>query len=129
MYQITIESHFAASHAIRLPDGSLEPLHGHNWRVRVTVGSITLDEIETVMDFHDLHALLEAIIKPLRNTHLNDLAPFAGDDGTLALNPTAERVAEFLGQTLASQLPQRVKLTRVDVEEALGCWATYLPQA
>lgn len=127
MYQITVEQHFAASHAIRLPDGSLEPLHGHNWRVRVTVGSEGLDEMETVMDFHDLDALLAAIIKPLGNAHLNDLPPFAGPEGQLAVNPTAERVAWFIGDTLAGRLSQRVTLVRVDVEEALGCWASYQP--
>ena len=28
---------FAAAHQLRLAGGSLEPLHGHNWRVAVTV--------------------------------------------------------------------------------------------
>ena len=45
MYQIQIEKNFSASHAIALPDGSLEPLHGHNWPVVVTVQSQELDEI------------------------------------------------------------------------------------
>ena len=59
VYEITVERTFAAAHAIRLPDGALEPMHGHNWRVRATVAAERLDGIETVMDFHDLQALLD----------------------------------------------------------------------
>ena len=48
MYAITIETTFAAAHAIRLPDDSLETLHGHDWRVWVTIQRPQLDAIETV---------------------------------------------------------------------------------
>ena len=36
-FEITTTRTFAAAHQLRLYDGSLEPLHGHNWRVQVTV--------------------------------------------------------------------------------------------
>jgi hypothetical protein len=35
-FQISTTREFAAAHALRVYDGSLEPVHGHNWRVRVT---------------------------------------------------------------------------------------------
>jgi 6-pyruvoyltetrahydropterin/6-carboxytetrahydropterin synthase len=35
-FDITATRTFSAAHQLRLYDGSLEPLHGHNWVVRVT---------------------------------------------------------------------------------------------
>lgn len=124
MFEITVEKVFAASHAIRLPDGSLEPMHGHNWPVRVTVASEALDDIETVMDFHELERLIDGVLEPWHNRHLNDAAPFA--DGKI--NPTAERVAWWIGEEVARQLPGNVTLHSAAVGEAPGCTATYLPQ-
>ena len=42
---------FSAAHQLRLHDNSLESLHGHNWRVEVTVAALKLDSIGVVMDF------------------------------------------------------------------------------
>ncbi len=121
MYEITVTSVFAGAHAIRLSDGSYEPIHGHNWRVWVTVSSEQLDGIETVMDFHELEGVVDSVIEPVKNRNLNDVAPFAGG----GVNPTAERVAWWIGTSVAKQLPGRVSLVSVRVEEAPGCVATY----
>ena len=126
-YEITIHDHFAAAHAIRLPDDTLEPLHGHDWHVAMTVGSNELDSIETVMDFHDLQAMLDKVISPFRNGHLNNLPPFAGEGGKLAINPTAERVARWIGEVISRDLPAHVALLSVRVEEATGCFAVWRP--
>jgi 6-pyruvoyltetrahydropterin/6-carboxytetrahydropterin synthase len=128
VYQIIIQSVFAASHAIRLPDGSLEPLHGHNWPVTVTVEAPELDGIETVMDFHDLQKILDRLIAQVNNRHLNDVAPFAGPDGGLAVNPTAERVAWWFAHEVSRQLPPGVRLVQAAVGEAPGCTAICLPR-
>lgn len=123
MYEITVRSVFAAAHAIRLPGGAMEPVHGHNWEVAVTVASDRLDEIETVMDFHKLEAVVEQIVGPWRNGSLNDVEPFAGGD----VNPSAERVAWWIGKQAAEQLPGHVNLVSVAVGEAPGCTAVYRP--
>jgi len=126
-FEITINTTFAAAHAIRLPDGSLEPLHGHNWQTQLTVGCDELDGIETVMDFHDLQAMLDDIVAPVRNRNLNDCPPFADGQGGLAINPTAERVAQWIGESVSAKLPDRVALHAVRIEEAAGCFATWRP--
>ena len=76
-FEITTTRRFSAAHQLRLYDGSLEPLHGHNWRVKVTVSAAKLDRIGVVMDFHELERLVDAVTMPLHNRHLNDLPPFA----------------------------------------------------
>jgi len=124
MYAITVDRTFSAAHAIRLPDGSMEPVHGHDWRVRVRIESPELDAIETVMDFHVLEARLDEVIGGANNNDLNAIPPFAGG----AVNPTAERVAWWIAETLRDVAPKPARLTSVRVTEAPGCEAEYRPE-
>ncbi len=125
MYEITVESVFAAAHAIRLPDGSLEPCHGHNWPVTLTVAADELDNIETVCDFHLLQQLLHHAIAPWQNNDLNRCEPFADGQGGLNINPTAERVAWAIAQKVRPGLPGNCRLVSVRVGEAPGCTAVW----
>jgi 6-pyruvoyltetrahydropterin/6-carboxytetrahydropterin synthase len=118
-FDITATRHFSAAHQLRLYDGSLEPLHGHNWVVRVTVSAENLDSIGVVMDFHELERLLEKIIAPLHNKHLNDLSEFK------AHNPSTENVALIVGQAMS--LPPGIRLVSVEVWETEQNSAVYRP--
>ncbi|HEV8292080.1 MAG TPA: 6-carboxytetrahydropterin synthase [Tepidisphaeraceae bacterium] len=108
-FQITTTHHFSAAHQLRLYDGSLEPLHGHNWKVKVTVSAAKLDEIGVVMDFHELERRVNRIVDPLHNRNLNELSPFK------STNPSAENVALHIAERL--ELPKGVKLESVEVWE------------
>lgn len=119
-FDITATRHFAAAHQLRLYDGSLEPLHGHNWKVRVTVSAPKLDAIGVVMDFHELDRLLGDIISPMHNSHLNDHHAFQ------KLNPSTENVALHIGTSLT--LPEGVKLVSVEVWETAENSAIYRPE-
>jgi 6-pyruvoyltetrahydropterin/6-carboxytetrahydropterin synthase len=118
-FEISIRRQFSASHQLYLNDGVLEPLHGHNWRVKITVGAPSLDSIGTVMDFHELERLADAIIAPMHNRHLNELPAFA------QTNPSAENVALLVAQRLA--LPKNVRLISVEIWETDDCSAIYRP--
>jgi 6-pyruvoyltetrahydropterin/6-carboxytetrahydropterin synthase len=120
MFEITTTRRFSAAHALRLYDGSLEPIHGHNWRVKVTVCAPKLDAIGVVMDFHELERLVDAIVAPWHNRHLNELPPF-----DVELNPSAENVAYQVGRTLKLALP--VTLRCVEVWETNENSAVYRP--
>jgi 6-pyruvoyltetrahydropterin/6-carboxytetrahydropterin synthase len=119
-FRISTTRSFPAGHALRLYDGSLEPVHGHNWKARVTVAANRLDPIGVVMDFHELERLVDAIVGPWRNRHLNELSPFK--DG---LNPSAENVALHLSRSL--KLPDGIVLESVTVWETDDNSAEYLP--
>lgn len=118
-HSIVTEHAFAAAHRVALPDGTLEPLHGHNWTLRVTAQCERLDEFGMVMDFHALQAEVERVIAPFRNRNLNEVPPFDRQ------HPTAERVAGFVARSLS--LPTGVTLARVELMEAPGCWAVCEP--
>jgi 6-pyruvoyltetrahydropterin/6-carboxytetrahydropterin synthase len=122
-FEISTTREFAAAHTLKLYDGTLEPLHGHNWRVRVTVASAELDAMGVVTDFHDLERRLDAIIAPFHNRNLNDVPPFQD----AAVNPSAENVSLHIGRLLARELPAGVRLTRVEVWETSTNRATYIP--
>jgi len=119
-FAITARREFSAAHQLRLYDRALEPLHGHNWVVVVTVSADTLDEIGVVMDFHELERLLDRIVAPLHNTHLNEVEPFKS-----GLNPSTENVALHIGRSL--QLPPGVRVKSVEVWETAANSAIYRP--
>jgi len=110
-FEVTTTREFSASHQLRLYDGSTEPLHGHNWRVKVTAGSDGLDEIGVVMDFHELSGQLEKIIGRLHNGNLNATPPFD------AINPSAENVAAYVARSLS--LKSGIRLLSVEVWETV----------
>lgn len=118
-FEITTRREFSAAHQLRLYDGTLEPVHGHNWVAKVTVGAAKLDAIGVVMDFHELERLVDGITVPMHNAHLNDLPAFK------KLNPSAENVALHIGRSL--KLPKGVKLLSVEVWETRGNSAVYRP--
>jgi 6-pyruvoyltetrahydropterin/6-carboxytetrahydropterin synthase len=116
-FEITATAHFSASHQLKLLDGSLEPLHGHNWKTTVTVAAKKLDKIGVVMDFHDLSRLIDRPISQMHNRHLNDLPPFK------ERNPSAENVALYIAESLP--LPKGISLLSVQVWETAEFSAIY----
>jgi len=116
-FEISIRREFSASHQLRLPDGTLEPLHGHNWVVKVVVGAASLDSMGVVMDFHELERIVDGVVTPMHNRHLNELTAFS------AANPSAENVALHVARNVG--LPAGIKLISVEVWETEGCSAVY----
>ena len=122
-FEICTTRRFSAAHTLRLPDGTFEPVHGHNWTVRVTVASAGLDSMGTVMDFHMLEAAVDKILQPLHNRNLNEVQEMAD------LNPSAENVAFHFARRLlvAGVLPGGVRLLSVQVHETDDNYAVYRP--
>jgi 6-pyruvoyltetrahydropterin/6-carboxytetrahydropterin synthase len=119
-YEITVEATFSASHQLRGYKVELEPLHGHNFRVEVTVAARELDEIGLVMDFLKLDEMLKKILSPFDHRHLNDLSPFD------RLNPSTENMARFFFELLEERLDRPgLELRRVRVWEAPTYNASY----
>ncbi len=118
MYEVTVSGWFAAAHQLRLLDGRLEPLHGHNWRIEATFAGPELDGMGVLIDFTRVKPALEAILGEAHDRNLNDLAPFR------EVNPSAENVAAWIAGRLG-ETEFGGRLTCVAVEEAQGCVARY----
>ena len=89
MFEITIDETFAAGHALRNYRGKCENVHGHNYRVQITVEGPELDSNGLLIDFVELKRLTMEVIDYLDHRFINDLPPFD------AINPSAENLAKY----------------------------------
>lgn len=122
MYEISAQEFFDAAHAVRGYQGKCENLHGHRFRVVVTLRSPALDEIGIAYDFVALKAHLRGILAHFDHTSLNDTTPF--DE----INPTSENIARVIYSELERQLSGApAHLHSVQVWETTEQWATYSP--
>lgn len=122
-YQVIIEDGFSSAHALRHYHGKTEPLHGHNYRVRLVVeGKRLQKKVKYLTDFMALRQILRAIIKPLDYGNLNDLSPFNVE------NPSAENLAGYIGKEVTRRWHEAgVKLESVTVWETPETAARYFP--
>lgn len=120
MYECRVEAGFSAAHQVRMYDGELEPVHGHDWKVEAVFRGPALDEIGVLIDFVLVERVLREIVGALHHTSLNACPAMNG------LNPTAEHVARRIFEQLREQLGAAAPLAGVYVTEAPGCVAAYL---
>lgn len=90
--RVTRTFSFEAAHQLKWHSGACKNLHGHSYKLEVTVAG-ELDDNGIVIDFSDLRAVVdEVVIDRFDHTYLNDLIA----------NPTAEVIAGEIWQTLAA---------------------------
>jgi 6-pyruvoyltetrahydropterin/6-carboxytetrahydropterin synthase len=119
MYELMIESTFAAAHQVREQGGKCENLHGHTWKVQVFVAG-ELNELGMVIDFQKIKEFLKNSLAEYDHAFLNELADFKME------NPTAENIAKNLAGKIQMQIKnEKVKLTKITVWESATSAATY----
>ncbi|MDQ2945167.1 MAG: 6-carboxytetrahydropterin synthase, partial [Acidobacteriota bacterium] len=62
MFEVSVEQTFAAGHALRNYHGKCENVHGHNYRVQITVAGQNLDENGLLVDFLELKGLMARVV-------------------------------------------------------------------
>ncbi len=123
MYEVTIIKSFSAAHILSQVGGKCEELHGHNFKVELTVGAPALNQSGLLIDFRLVKQWLGGILDELDHKHLNEIPYFAG------INPSAENVALYIAQKLAPLAKTaRVKVTHVKVWESENAAVTYVPE-
>ncbi len=126
MFEVNVEAIFPAAHALRNYYGKTEPIHGHNWKMRVTIEGPELDSMGLLVDFIGLKKSIARVLSRLDHTFLNEVPPFD------VVNPSAENVAKFIHDDLNTDLPAlqpetAVRIARVEVWEMDQCSAVYKP--
>lgn len=119
MYEVAVEVGFSASHAVRLPNGEMEPLHSHDWLVTVVFQGTDLDDDGLLVDFVAVQERLTGILQPLEGANLND-HPFL--EGRAA---SAEHIARRVFTLLGEGERTAARLEKVIIREAPGCSASY----
>lgn len=116
MYNIEVESNFSSAHNLRGYRGKCEELHGHNWKVRISIKGKEVDKTGMVYDFKYVKKQLDCLLEPLDHCYLNRINFFK------KINPTSENIARYIYQKLKKKLK---KIYSVTVWESDRCSATY----
>jgi 6-pyruvoyltetrahydropterin/6-carboxytetrahydropterin synthase len=120
MYRLTIHTHFAAAHNLINYQGDCENLHGHNWKVEVTVSARELDKAGLGIDFKILKRETNSVLDLLDHKYLNEIEPFVTD------SPSSENIARFLYETIGKRLNNgNVTVYKVNVWESEYACASY----
>lgn len=120
-YKITKAFTFDAAHRLPHYDGPCANMHGHTWRVEVTLSSDLIigqgPKRGMVVDFKDIKRLVGPLIDSIDHQVLNDVEGLIG-------NPTAEVIAAWLFRSISAMLradspaPVAPKLHAVKVWES-----------
>ena len=123
MFEVSVEQTFAAGHALRNYKGKCENVHGHNYRVRITVQGDRLDSTGLLVDFLDVKGLIGGVVDYLDHQFINDLPPFN------ELNPSAENIAKYFYDRVSGGLKNEVpvRVSEVKVWETDTSSAVYRP--
>ena len=119
MFTAKVIDSFSAAHSLRGYRGDCERLHGHNYRVEVSVSSETLDSMGIVMDFRELKLLVKNALAALDHQYLNDLDAFS------RINPSAENIARHIFMSLAPSISEPLVLREVVVWENDNCCVSF----
>jgi 6-pyruvoyltetrahydropterin/6-carboxytetrahydropterin synthase len=120
MYHLTIETSFAAAHNLLHYQGDCENLHGHNWKVEVTVKVDSLDKSGLGIDFKVLKKETKSLLETLDHKYLNDLPAFTN------LSPSSENIARYLFEELEEVFAShQVVLEKVRVWESENACAAF----
>ncbi len=119
MYELKVIRHFSAAHQLRGYKGKCEELHGHNYKVVVSVLSEKLNDIGLAIDFKELKSLIDKMLDRFDHHLMNDIPPFDSE------NPSAENIARVIYSEIKRGLPDGVSLARVEVWESRNSSAAY----
>ena len=137
--RITKEFKFEMAHALHGYDGLCANIHGHSYRLWVTVrGDVKKEPTHTkdgmVMDFTDLKSIIKpTIIKKYDHSLvLNANSPHANLDLSafdkvyyLPYQPTSENLVSDFANSITSLLPENVELLKVVLSETVSSFAEW----
>lgn len=119
MYELVVQRSFAGAHSLRDYDGECENLHGHNWKVEVTLKCEKLNQQGMAIDFKVIKKMLEETLSRFDHSYLNELDEFCHE------NPTTENVSKIVYNKFSKKLPPEISIAKVKTWESENCAAAY----
>ncbi len=111
--ELTVEFGFSAAHHLIEADSRCRTVHGHNYKLLVTVEGPVRPGDGMVMDFHQLDDVVTArVVDRLANIDLN----------TLLECPTAEQLVLWIAEKLEDVLPQLAAITLYETPRYFVTW-------
>jgi len=124
MLTVTKTFRFEAAHHLPHYDGACQRLHGHSYKLQVTVtGKRITDENDPkcgmIIDFKDLKRIVNAkVVEAYDHSYLNGYFD----------NPTAENMVVKIAHDIVSGLPKDVLLVSCKLWETEDSYAEYKPE-
>lgn len=125
MYKATKILYFEAAHRIEGHKGGCQNLHGHSYKVEITLQAHRLDELGMVVDFSEIKRIANERIQRYDHSYLNEVGNFSK-----GINPTAENLAHslyhFIKDSLMDYDKERgLKVNSIKVWETKDSYAEY----
>ncbi len=116
VYLISRDFKFDAAHRLEKYHGKCEALHGHTYKIRVTLIGLP-DSEGMIVDFVELKRIVhENVLSFLDHSYLNEII----------VQPTAENIAKWIWEKLQTVLNfPNCKLYEVTVWETEDCFVSY----
>lgn len=122
MYEVIVEQQFSAAHYLKDYPGKCANVHGHNYRVQITVEGEVLDHLGMVIEFEVIKQAVKEWIDKFDHNFLNEVPPFD------ALQPSAENLAKFFYDVVEAAIGESTaRVAYVRVFETEKCSAAYRP--
>jgi len=112
MFKLKVESRFSAAHHLVDYPGVCQRIHGHNYRVLLTVTAAQLDGQGMIVDLMVVKGILEKCIKQFDHDLINNVPPFDRQ------NPTMENLAKYIYDWMKKELQQKAKVIGVELWES-----------
>jgi 6-pyruvoyltetrahydropterin/6-carboxytetrahydropterin synthase len=119
MYIISVKTTFSAAHNIEGYDGNCSRVHGHNYKIEVSVKADEVNKLGMCVDFRKLMQIAKKTTSLLDHKNLNNI-PFFNKN-----NPTAENIAEFIYKKVKKELKGKIAIHSVKVWETEEYAVTY----
>lgn len=134
MISITKKIEFEAAHRLSNYDGSCREIHGHTYKLEVTVTGPIQDDTDMVLDFKILKKnLSETVLKHFDHSLILKDEPgnrqvfdaYTGKITWMNHEPTAERMLVWMASALSPLLPKSTSLESLRLYETSGSFASW----
>lgn len=121
LFELTVANYIDAAHLLRGYQGKCANIHGHTWRVEVTLKGEQLNEIGLLVDFNDVKSLIKEVTLAFDHKLINEVVPFD------QVNPSSENLAKYLFHELIKGLSayKGIQVVKVMVSESRDTAAVY----
>ncbi len=116
MFEVRVETNFSSAHHLLNYKGKCENMHGHNWKVEVSIKGCALNQSNILVDFKVLKKEVNEIIDYLDHKDINELPEFRG------ISPSSEIIAKYIFDKLKEKFEN---VSKVSVYETPTSCATY----
>ena len=140
--RITKEFKFEAGHALFGHDGLCKNVHGHSYKLSVTLIGRPIEDKSNVkfgmvMDFSDLKKIVnELVVKPfdhatilnINSPHLelaNNMEQWGHKIVRVSYQPTSENMVIDFAEKIGAALPSHLKLHHLILRETETCYAEW----